>query len=124
MHKKLFLIVTLALVGLSWNSCTEEGPGGTARIEGVTAHHEDLIPNANLYIQYGSLESPGIDPSLYDDSTTSNANAEFVFSGLEKGDYYVFGIGFDSAIGQTVRAGIPVTLKSGETVEVTVPVTE
>lgn len=112
------------MVSLFWSGCVEEGPGGTARIDGVTAHHADPIPNAKLYIQYGSLLSPGIDPDLYDDSTTSNSNAEFEFTGLQKGDYYVFGIGFDSAIGQTVRAGIPVSLKSGESADVIVPVTE
>lgn len=124
MRKVFFPIVMLAGMSLFWSGCVEEGPGGTARIDGVTAHHELPIPDSKVYIQYGSLLSPGTDPSLYDDSTTSNSSAEFAFSGLQKGDYYVYGIGFDSTIGESVSAGIPVTLKSGTAAEVIVPVTE
>jgi len=104
--------------------CTEEGPGGTSRVDGTTAHHELPIPGTKVYIQYGSLLSPGTDPALYDDSTTSDQNASFSFSGLQKGDYYIYGVGFDSTIGEVVKAGIPVALKSGENSNVILPVTE
>ena len=124
MRKVFFLILVMVGTTLVFTGCVEEGPGGTARIDGVTQHHDLDIPNTTVYIQYGSLLSPGTDPSLYDDSTSSNSNAEFSFTGLQKGDYYLYGIGYDSAIGQPVRAGIPVSLKSGESTNVIVPVTE
>ena len=123
--RKLYLFILL-MVGVTFaiTGCVEAGPGGTARVDGVTAHHDLPIPNTKVYIQYGSLLSPGTDPGLYDDSTTSNGNAQFSFTGLQKGDYYIYGIGFDSTIGEVVRAGIPVSLKSGDAVDVIVPVTE
>lgn len=107
-----------------FTGCVDEGPGGTARIDGTTSHHELLIPDSKVYIQYGSLLSPGTDPELYDDSTTSDQSASFSFPGLQKGDYYIYGVGFDSTIGETVMAGIPVSLKSGESSNVLLPVTE
>lgn len=124
MHRLPILLLLLA-ISLGFASCVEEGPGGSSTITGTAAHHDDPIPDTKIYIRYGSLESPGSDPALYDDSTTaSSTSATFSFSGLQKGDYYLYGIGFDSAIGQTVRAGIPVDLGSGEMVDVVVPVTE
>lgn len=123
MQRFLPALFLLAL-SLGFSSCVQEGPGGTSTINGVAAHHDLPIPDTKVYILYGSKESPGTDPALYDDSTTANSSAEFSFTGLQKGEYYLYGIGYDSAIGEPVRAGIPVDLESGKTVEVVVPVTE
>ena len=121
---RLPLLTLFFALAIGFSACVEEGPGGTSTIDGITAHHGDPIPDTKVYIRYGSLESPGLDPALYDDSTTANAAAEFTFSGLQKGEYYLFGVGYDSAFGAPVRAGLPVELGSGEKVNVEVPVTE
>lgn len=123
MHRLLLLFLACTLT-LGLASCAEEGPGGSATINGTTAHHDDPIPDCKVYIRYGSKESPGTDPALYDDSTSSNSEARFSFPGLERGEYYVYAVGFDSAIGEPVRAGAPVDLKSGQTVDIVIPVTE
>ncbi|MEM7035639.1 MAG: hypothetical protein AAF570_01595, partial [Bacteroidota bacterium] len=103
----------------------DPGPGGEAVINGVAKHHDDEIPNTKVYIKYGTLESPGLDPGVYDDSTTAGADARFQFSGLERGEYYVYGIGYDAAIDTTVRAGVPVNIEeAGEVIEILLPVTE
>ena len=48
-----------------------------------------------------------------------------MFAIVKKGAYYLFGVGFDSAIGKPVSGGVPVVIKSKtETVETDVPVTE
>lgn len=123
MHIRNIAFAALVLTGML--GCTEEGPGGAAKILGEAKHHDDPIPGTTLYIKYGAKESPGTDPALYDASVTADENAEFAFRDLHKGDYYVYGIGFDSAVGEVVRAGIPVSIaKKNETVSVIVPVTE
>lgn len=116
----LFLLFVLSLL-----SCTKEGPGGKAAIQGMVMHHSTPIPGAVVYIKYGVTESPGTDITYYDANVTADATAHFEFPDLKRGDYYLFGIGFDSAIVKTVIGGIPVEIKSKtETITADVPVTE
>ena len=106
-------------------SCKKEGTGGKATITGLAKHHAKPIPNAVVYIKYGVKESPGTDPANYDASVTSDGNAKYEFKELNKGDYYLFGIGYDSAISNTVTGGVPVSVKKKtETVQADVSVTE
>ncbi|TAL61262.1 MAG: carboxypeptidase regulatory-like domain-containing protein [Bacteroidetes bacterium] len=110
---------------LLFAGCSKEGTGGKATIQGMVKHHSDPIPGAVIYIKYGAEESPGTDITYYDASATGDANAHYEFSDLKKGDYYLFAVGFDSNIVQTVIGGIPVEIKSKtETVTADVPVTE
>lgn len=119
------LFSAFALVLFLAAGCVDEGPGGAAKIVGEAKHHDEPIPGTTIYIKYGAQESPGTDPALYDDTVTANENAEFEFRNLNKGDYYLYGVGFDSTIGEQVRAGIPVTIaRKNESVSVVVPVTE
>lgn len=120
--KKLILT---SIVAITMLSCSKEGPGGKAAIHGTVKHHSAPIPGAVVYIKYGATESPGTDITYYDASVTADANAHYEFPDLKKGDYYLFGVGFDSAIVQTVIGGIPVEIKTKtETVTADVPVTE
>ena len=106
-------------------SCKKEGTGGKATITGLAKHHAKPIPNAVVYIKYGVKESPGTNPANYDASVTSDGNAKYEFKELNKGDYYLFGIGYDSAISNTVTGGVPVSVKKKtETVQADVSVTE
>jgi hypothetical protein len=44
---------------------------------------------------------------------------------LKKGNYYIYGVGFDSTINQVVTGGLNVKItKKDEMAEVTLPVTE
>lgn len=119
--KTLFLLC----ICLIFFSCSKEGPGGKAAIHGVVKHHSALIPGAVVYIKYGSKESPGSNITYYDANVTADANAHYEFSDLKKGDYFLFGVGFDSTSAQPVNGGVPVEIKSKtETVIADVPVTE
>lgn len=103
----------------------EPGLGGKARIRGVASHHAAVIPSTRVFIKYDANESPGTLTTLYDDSTVAGSDGRFEFSELQRGVYYLYGIGWDSAIGQVVRAGIPVVLTERNEVEdVILPVTE
>jgi len=122
--KKFFFCLLSSVFCLLW-SCGKEGPGGKASITGMVMHHTQPIPGAVVYIKYGAKESPGTDVTYYDASATADAQANYKFADLRRGDYYLFGVGYDSAIVNTVTGGIPVEIKSKtETAQADVHVTE
>lgn len=122
--KRLRLTVMLIAM-FTISSCKKEGDGGSATITGYTKHHAKPISSAVIYIKYGAKEFPGTSPSSYDASVTSDANGKFEFKNLNKGNYYLFGSGYDSAISAPVIGGVPVNIKNkGETVNANVPITE
>lgn len=118
-------IVGLVIITALFSSCVKEGPGGKAVITGTVKHHAQPIPGAVVYIKYNATESPGSNTTYYDASVTADAQAHYEFVNLKRGDYFLFGIGYDSAIIATVAGGIPVHIsKKNETVAADVPVTE
>jgi hypothetical protein len=119
--KKLLFFVPLAL---ALTSCKKEGIGGSSTIATMAKHHSTPIPYAKVYLKYNAQESPGTDVTAYDDSLTTDAEGHGHFEELEKGDYYVYGVGYDSSITAVVTGGVPVKLKKGEEAETVVPVTE
>lgn len=122
--QKFVLIVTTLIIILS--GCAKNaGTGGNNIITATAKHHGKIIPNATIYIKYNAKEFPGESTSVYDDYKTAGADGKVKFEGLKRGDYYFYGIGFDSAINQAVVGGIPVQLlqKAGEKL-IDIPVTE
>ena len=107
----------------------KNGTGGENTIVAYPKHHGLIIPNATVFIKYGATELPGVNASDFDDSKVAvkegSGNAHVHFEGLLKGDYYLYSVGFDSTINESVSGGIAVkiTSKSGEQ-EVDVPVVE
>lgn len=104
------------------------GKGGNAELR-VTPYHHNLDTNqiytCTVYIKYNTRDMPA--NRVYDDSavcTRIGDSSIAVFSGLKKGDYYLFGKGYDPKILQDVEGGKPYTI-SNETVQsVPLPVTE
>ena len=106
-------------------SCTKPGTGGKGSIKGIVKHVDKPIPGSVVYIKYGAKTSPGTDVTFYDESVNVDASANYVFPDLKRGNYFLFAVGFDSAITKTVSGGIPVVIKNKtETVQIDVPVTE
>ena len=124
--KLLRLFLATLVLALTLVACEKEGLGGKATITGHVKHHDTPIPNATVYIKYGARELPGTDPSDFDAQTVaSSGDGHYEFTDLQKGDYYLFSIGFDSTISEAVKGGIPVNInKKSETLEVNIPVTE
>ena len=114
----LFLIPLFLIL-----SCRKEGPGGKALINGTVKHTTAPIAGAVVYIKYGAKESPGSDVTYYDNSVTADAQANYKFADLKRGSYYLFAVGFDSSIVQTVTGGVAVEINSKtETVQADVQV--
>ncbi|MCC7302813.1 MAG: hypothetical protein IT233_09235 [Bacteroidia bacterium] len=123
--KTLKTLSAIMIVILAITSCKKEGTGGTASITGIAKHHSKPIPNAVIYIKYGAKESAGTNPANYDASVTADGNAKYEFTGLNKGNYYLYGIGYDSSITNTVTGGVPAEIKKkSEIVQMDVPITE
>ena len=122
MKKLVFLIACIILL----YACKKEGTGGKATVQGVVNHHNLPIPNAVVYIKYGAKEFPGTNLTDYDAKVTAGSvSAEYKFENLKKGDYYLYSIGYDSSISESVTGGVPILVKKKtETVTVDVPVTE
>lgn len=119
-------VLGMALLAVLFSGCNPEpGPGGKAEIRGTAAHHANPIPGTRVFIKYDAINSPGTSSSVYDDSTVAGSDGRFVFPDLQKGPYYVYGIGWDSTVDAEVRAGIPVVLTEKDEIEdVILPVTE
>lgn len=116
----LFSAISLFVLGCE----PEPGPGGKGEIKGICAHHARAIPGTRVFIKYGTVNSPGTDTKVYDDSTVAGSDARFSFKELEAGTYYLYGVGFDSSISMPVTAGLPVVLDKKETEDILIPVTE
>src|SRR3989344_1288105 len=110
----LFASLSIIIV-FTLGSCKKEGTGGKSSVSGNVKHHQELIPNAVVYIKYGATEFPGADISLYDDQITSDTNAHYEFKDLQKGDYYLYGVGLDNA--ETVTGGIGIILNRNKSSE-------
>jgi hypothetical protein len=112
--KKLFYFILLSAAFSFATSCIKEGPGGKASIKGKVVYNSTPVPGAVVYIKYGAKVSPGTDVTYYDASVNASATAEYEFTDLKRGDYYLFSVGFDSTLVQTVTGGkyVPVNSKT------------
>lgn len=118
------IAVIIFLSGIMAVACKKEGPGGKSSVSGAVKHHTELIPNAIVYIKYDAKEFPGANVSIYDASSPADANAHYEFKELQKGDYYLYAVGYDSTEQVQVTGGIGVKLKRNEAKATDVPVTE
>lgn len=119
MKKYLFLITALSV--LVFIGCKKNQLGGKSIIQGKTVHHSRPIPNATVYIKFNAKEFPGTDSTLYDAKTMADASGNFVFK-CYKGQYYIYATGVEGS--NYLKGGIPVKIRTNETVTKDVPITE
>ena len=102
------------------------GTGGNISLVIHPAHHGNPIPGATAYIEFNTQSNAGA-TSNYDLTVHGEASEDHIHvNGLRCGDYFIYCVGYDSAINQQVFGGIPFVIKpnqSGE-IDVHVPVTE
>ena len=118
MKKIILLLVPLLIL-----SCKKNQLGGTSTIKGTVLHHERFIANATVYIKFNSKDFPGTDVSKYDANVAADASGNYSLK-CYKGDYYLYGVGYDPEIKEPVTGGIPIHIRNHETVNTDVPVTE
>jgi len=104
-------------------SCKKNQLNGSATISGRVMHHSKPIPFSRVFIKFDAREFPGADTTKYDAHVQSDANANYSIK-VYKGDYFLYGVGYDPGIQRVVIGGIPVHIRNNETVNTDVPVTE
>jgi hypothetical protein len=123
---KRTLPILLAVTVFSLAACQKAGLEGKNTLVLKPQHHGLAIKGSVAYIKFNVSELPDTASSAFDHVVRGSAGEDHIHvEGLKKGKYYVYCVGFDSAISQEVRGGVPVVInsKSGET-EKEVPVTE
>lgn len=117
----LFIVLILSI-----SACKKNQLGGNSSIKGKVVHHSKAIANATVYIKFDSKESAGTDVSKYDTKVQADINGNYEIPSLYKGDYYLYAVGEDFATPPPyiVNGGIPVNLRTKESVGIDIPVTE
>jgi len=131
MNKQIEILIFSLIVLFLIAGCKKAGSGGRAELSVYVKHHEALIPGATVYLKYNAKEYPGAGPENYDLSAETgvvgHSSGHTHFKNLKPGFYYLYSVGYDSSIVQTVSGGVGIQIKyksrKSET-EVTVPVTE
>jgi len=123
---KIVCLITVFSISMTWESCQKAGLDGQNTLVLKPQHHGLAIKGAVAYIKFNESELPDTSASAFDHVVKGNNDEDHIhIENLKRGKYYVYCVGFDSAINDQVRGGIPVVInsKSGET-EKEVPVTE
>ncbi len=108
--KKLFGIFTLAV--LCFSACKKrniqpEDNLSNAEICITVMHHADTVQNSEIYLQFGAMDFPGYDISLYDTLLTEPPNdGTYCISNIAFGKYWLMASAWDSDWGDDVRGGI------------------
>jgi hypothetical protein len=130
MSKYFKSTILILLVAASLASCEREEPvsvggkGGNATLNVTPQHHSKNIDSCMVYIKYNTLDKP---TSAYDDSAKCvivNGKPVASFSGLKKGNYYLFGFGWDPAIVMNVKGGAPKQITEETVISYNLAVTE
>ncbi|MEY4877074.1 MAG: hypothetical protein RL708_2223 [Bacteroidota bacterium] len=66
-------------------------------------HHAYALPNLKVYIKLAADKYPGSNTSVYDYTTTTNANGEATFNQLPLGNVWMFSTGYDASVGKDVN---------------------
>ncbi|HZF99441.1 MAG TPA: hypothetical protein VEY71_00490 [Chitinophagales bacterium] len=121
--KKLFVL--LAIAAMASSACRKAGTGGDAEVTFMVIHHDEHIHGANVYLKFDADEFPGDNVADYDLSDVADHDGHGHFHGLKRGKYFIYAVGFDSAINETVSGGVAFKItKKDEMKSITVPVTE
>ena len=124
MSKCLFVVSCLGLLCLA--SCkqkTSAGWGGNAVLRLEARHHGVLIDSCTFSIKFNASDLP-TEYDITQQSITDSSGSYVVISGLKEGDYYLFASGWDPSISQTVKGGMPYTIRSESEQRVAIAVTE
>jgi hypothetical protein len=120
---KLLLIVGTTIAVIIFDAC-KAGPGGKSSVSGTVYHHTRPITTCIVYIKYGATEFPGTDVSTYDASVKPDAKAHYEFDNLRMGNYFLYGVGYDSVVMAPVSGGVGIKLKYDKASTTDVPITE
>lgn len=122
----LLFLVTLSIFQLGCKKKSSAGLGGNANLKITAIHHAAVIDSCKVYIKFNSSEAVTLGEYEVSEwvKKDSLGNSYVIFKGLKKGDYYIYGEGYDPSILNTVKGGIPYTIEEETDLSINLPVTE
>gem|GEM_PF-262932 len=125
----LLCILSLSLMSANCRKTDNNSPGkgGSATLIVNPQHHEvdSNIKRCKVYIKYGAVDAPA--NGVYDDSATcvvANNKALASFTSLKNGNYYLYGVGFDTSVPGCITGGIGYTISQQSSQTMFLPVSE
>lgn len=94
---RILIIFCLVLI---LSACQKAGTGGSARLNVfvLRAEEKSLVQGMKVRIRYNETEFPGRDSDLYNDFAKTDHHGKCNFSGLRKGNYFLYTEGLDSIL--------------------------
>ncbi len=127
-HTLIIAAVALGSITMIFAACKKEpkaGKGGNAVLKITPRHHGKNIDSCTIYIRYNTKDLPS--DGRYDDSAAcvqEDGKPIATFSNLKKGDYYLYGSGWDPSIAEKVVGGTPYTISEENLQYYNISVTE
>ena len=123
----VFALFLTCMVSCKPDKGVTPGKGGSATVNVYLQHHTiaKRLVNCKVYIRYNTLDAPT--SGVYDDSMVCINHDSLVscsFTGLQNGNYYFYGKGYDTSISQAVKGGLPYTISSQTVQDFDLPVSE
>lgn len=128
--KQYLKLAALAAISstMLFTACKKDpkaGKGGKAVLKITPKHHSTYIDSCTVYIKYGTKDLPA--GLQFDDSAKcvpEGGKPVATFANLNKGDYYLYGAGYDPNIVRQVVGGSPYTISDEVEQSYTISVTE
>lgn len=116
-------LIFLLLVQYSCKKKERAGYGGNASLKLSAMHHGEILDSVTFYVKFNSSDAPS-DNSYDFTQSVKSGDSTVSISGLKKGDYYIYALGYDADIFESVKGGVPYTIEEEKQIEVTVAVSE
>jgi hypothetical protein len=125
---KKIIALTIIAVSVIIISCKKNNTGGDCEVAAFPQHHGKSIYGATVYVKFGAKDLPANPTTNYDLKVDGEPDEEHVhIKNLRYGHYFLYAVGYDSSIAQTVTGGLALKIKWKERkkeIDVNVPVTE
>lgn len=105
-------------------SCKSEGTGGKAAFKVRVLHNGAIINSGTIYVKYGSNVNPGNNPTDYNTQNNISTDGTLRYSGMVKGDYYIYVAGYNTDLNVPVYGGTGITITKKDNIEVDINVSE
>lgn len=109
-------------------SCKKSSTGGDATVVAFPQHHGAPIYGATVYVKFKAEDLPNDPTNNYDLKVEGEPGENHVhIHGLRYGKYFLYAVGYDSTIKQTVVGGTGIKIKWKERkqeIDINVPVSE
>ncbi len=125
--KNIKLLISISAVVIN-TSCKKNNTGGQAIVMAHVGHHNTAIYGARVYVKFNARELPEDPENNYDLKVEAESVENHIhIQGLRYGQYYLYAVGYDSSLKQTVKGGLALSISWNERkkqLEVDIPVTE